>query len=161
MPEHPDTARRYLLGGGLLVAGGFLGLGALIPTGSSWAGVEGRTELTARTLPDALRSLGIREVQESHHITLLAPDIAENGARVEIEVSTTLTGVESMMLLVDNNPFPFCSTLNLAPDVAPWARMQIKLAEHARIRALIRTGDGKTHVAMRDIRVTQGSCGAG
>jgi sulfur-oxidizing protein SoxY len=50
--------------------------------------------------------------------------------------------------------------LEFAPNVLPWCRLQVKLAESTRLRVIVRTEDGKNHVAFREIKVTLGGCGA-
>jgi sulfur-oxidizing protein SoxY len=61
--------------------------------------------------------------------------------------------------LADKNPMPLCSDIEFSGLALPFVRLQIKLAESTRIRALVKTADGKTHVAFREIKVTLGGCG--
>ena len=49
---------------------------------------------------------GHNNLEESSQVKLKAPEIAENGAIVPINVSTTLNNVESIMIFVENNPQP-------------------------------------------------------
>ena len=51
-----------------------------------------------------------------------------------------------------------CDGLEFGDNALPYAKIQIKLAESMRIRAVARTADGKNHVAFRDIKVTLSGC---
>ena len=58
----------------------------------------------------------------------------------------------------DKNPLPLCAELEFGDNALPYTKIQIKLAESMRIRAVARTADGKNHVAFRDIKVTLSGC---
>jgi sulfur-oxidizing protein SoxY len=118
-----------------------------------------RAAFTARSLGDALRAYGTSGAAETRDILINAPEIAENGAKVDIEISSQLAETRSIALFADRNPMPLCAALDLAPGVLPWCKLQVKLAESTRLRAVVRTADGKSHVAFRDIKVTLGGCG--
>jgi len=54
---------------------------------------------------------------------------------------------------------PLSSIIEFSGPALPYARLQLKLAETTRVRAVVKTSDGKTHVAFREIKVTLGGCG--
>ncbi len=114
---------------------------------------------TARSTAEALRQLAVSNATESRDITIIAPEIAENGAKVDVEITSNLPGARSLLLLADRNPMPLCAEINFAGNALPYAKLQIKLAESTQVRALIRTSDGRTHIAIREIKVTLGGCG--
>jgi sulfur-oxidizing protein SoxY len=135
-----------------------LGSGLLMPTrvlAAEW----NRAAFSARQTNDALKAYAAGTPQESREITINAPEIAENGAKVEIEVSTTLAGAQRIAVFADKNPYPLCAALDFAPPALPFVKLQAKLAESTRLRAVVRTADGKHHVAFRDVKVTLGGCG--
>ena len=67
-----------------------------------------------KDLNDSVSSVyGHNDLQESSKVKLKAPEIAENGAIVPINVSTTLDDVESIMIFVENNPQPLSSGYQL------------------------------------------------
>lgn len=136
-----------LIGGGLLLPGRVLA--------SEWK----TRAFTARSTADALQQLAVSGATESRDIVINAPEIAENGAKVDIEIASNLPGTRSLLLLADRNPMPLCAELNFAGNALPYAKVQVKLAESTRVRALARTSDGRTHVAIREIKVTLGGCG--
>lgn len=136
----------------------WLGSGLLTPTrvlAAEWK----RPAFTAKTVPDALKSQGWALPLETRDILIQAPEIAENGAKVDIEISSTLPGARSLLVFADKNPFPLCASLEFYPPALPFARIQVKLAETTRIRAILRTSDDKTYVAMKEIKITLGGCG--
>lgn len=152
--------RRKLLKGGASAAllGPFLGCGLLVPTGAS-AAEWNRTAFTARAVGDALKAYGAATAPESRDILINAPEIAENGAKVEIDVTSNIPGSRSIALFADKNPMPLCAALEFSGAALPYARVQIKLAETTRLRAVVKAADGKTYVAFREVKVTLGGCG--
>ncbi len=155
-----DPLRRALLRGScasLLLP--LMGSGLLIPArvlAADW----NRPAFTARSISEALRAYGADGAVDSLEISIVAPEIAENGAKVEIEISCGLPDTRSLAVFADRNPMPLCAALDFSPGVLPYARLQLKLAETTRVRVVARTGDGKIHVASREVKVTLGGCGA-
>lgn len=152
--------RRQFLKGGLSAAllTPLLGTGLLTPTrvlAADW----NKTAFTARNVGDALKAYGSANAAESRDILINAPEIAENGAKVEVEITSHIANTRSLAIFADKNPMPLCSSIEFSPPVLPYLREQIKLSETTRIRVVARTGDGKFHVAFREIKVTLGGCG--
>lgn len=136
----------------------WLGLGLLQPTqllAAEWQ----RNQFTARNIADALKASGAANAAESRELTINAPEIAENGAKVEVDIASNLANTRSLALFADKNPMPLCATFEFQPPSLPAARVPLKLAESTRLRLVAKTSDGKTHVAFRDVKVTLGGCG--
>lgn len=155
-----NQLRRRLLRGGtsLAMMVPWLGSGLLVPSrvlAAEW----NRPAFTARNVADALKSYGAAGAAESRDIVISAPEIAENGAKVEIEIASQIPATRSIAVFADKNPMPLCATLEFSGNALPFCRVQLKLAETTRIRAVVRAGDGKTYVAFRDVKVTLGGCG--
>ena len=155
-----NQLRRRLLRGGtsLAMMVPWLGSGLLVPSrvlAAEW----NRPAFTARNVADALKSYGAAGAAESRDIVISAPEIAENGAKVEIEIASQIPATRSIAVFADKNPMPLCATLEFYGNALPFCRVQLKLAETTRIRAVVRAGDGKTYVAFRDVKVTLGGCG--
>lgn len=154
-----DFRRKFLKGGisaSLLVP--FLGAGLLQPT-RLFAAEWQRQAFSAGTIGEALKACGSASTTETRNIVINAPEIAENGAKVDIEIICNLAGCRSLVVLADKNPTPLCGILEFSDTVLPYARLQLKLAESSRIRAVARTLDGKSHVAFKEVNVTLGGCG--
>lgn len=115
--------------------------------------------LTARTISDALKAYGANNASETRDILINAPEIAENGSKVEVEAICNLPNAKSLAVFADRNPMPLCATFDFNAPMLPYAKVQLKLAESMRLRVVAKTTDGKSHVAFRDIKVTLGGCG--
>jgi sulfur-oxidizing protein SoxY len=155
-----NQLRRRLLRGGtsLAMMTPWLGSGLLAPSRVLAADWD-RPAFSARNVADALRIHGAAGAAESREITITAPEIAENGAKVEIEIASQVPATRSIAVFADKNPMPLCATFEFSGNALPFCRVQLKLAESTRIRAVVRAGDGKTHVAFREVKVTLGGCG--
>lgn len=153
-------ARRHFLKGGISTAliAPLLGSGLLTP-GRVLAAEWQRSAFSAKTMGEAAKAWGIGTPAETRDIVIIAPEIAENGGKVEIEVSCNLPNVRSLAIFAEKNPMPLCAALDFSGAVLPYAKVQLKMAETMRIRAVAKTTDGKTHVAFREIKVTLGGCG--
>ncbi|WP_434515629.1 thiosulfate oxidation carrier protein SoxY [Dechloromonas sp. ARDL1] len=152
--------RRQFLKGGLSAAllTPLLGTGLLTPTrvlAADW----NRPAFTARNVGDALKAYGSANAAESRDILINAPEIAENGAKVEIEITSNIANTRSLAVFADKNPMPLCSSIEFSGPVLPYLREQLKLSETTRIRVVAKTAEGKFHVAFREIKVTLGGCG--
>jgi len=153
--------RRRLLKGSSVAAflSPLLGAGLLTPTGV-FAAEWNRNAFAARNINDALKAYGGTNTAESRDILINAPEIAENGAKVEIEISSNIENTRSLAIFADKNPTPLAAIMEFSGPALPYARVQLKLAETTRVRAMVKTLDGKTYVAFREIKVTLGGCGA-
>ena len=153
-----ELRRKLLQGSASALLLPLLGTGLLIP-GRVLAAGWNQNAFTARSAIDALNSYGAATATESRDIVINAPEIAENGAKVEIEITCNLANTRSLAIFADKNPMPLCAVLDFFGNALPFGRVQLKLAETTRIRAVAKTGDGKYHVAFREIKVTLGGCG--
>ncbi|RLA45385.1 MAG: thiosulfate oxidation carrier protein SoxY [Gammaproteobacteria bacterium] len=97
-------------------------------------------------------------IEESDAVNLRTPDIAENGAVVPVSVSTDIAGVESISLIVDENPNPLSASFNLTPDAVPDISFRVKMGKSSTVRAMVKTSD-KVYMATREVKVTIGGCG--
>ena len=134
------------------------GTGLLLP-GKVLAAEWNKTAFSARNVNEALKAWGVANAAESRDIVISAPEIAENGAKVEVDITSQVPATRSIAVFADRNPMPLCAAIEFAGGALPYCRVQIKLAETTRVRALVKAADGKTYVAFREIKVTLGGCG--
>jgi len=153
-----ELRRIWLKGGTTALISPLLGTGLLIP-GRTIAAEWNRQAFAARSSNEALKAYGATNAAESREIVINAPEIAENGAKVEIDITSNLAQTKSLAVFADKNPMPLCAALDFSGNALPYARLQVKLAETTRLRAVVKTADGKTHVAFREVKVTLGGCG--
>jgi sulfur-oxidizing protein SoxY len=112
----------------------------------------------AKSAPDALKSLGIGNAAPSQDVVIEAPQIAENGAVVPIEISSNLRGTTSILVLIDKNPFPLVGKFDFSESALPFVKVNVKMGETSDVRVVAEAG-GKYYVATREIKVTIGGCG--
>ncbi|GIT92992.1 thiosulfate oxidation carrier protein SoxY [Jannaschia pagri] len=91
-------------------------------------------------------------------ITLTAPEIAENGNTVPIEVDAP--GAAAIMVLAAGNPNPDVGTFNFGPLAASqFASTRIRLAGTQDVIAIAKMADGSFVRASQEVKVTIGGCG--
>lgn len=91
-------------------------------------------------------------------IELTAPEIAENGNTVPIEVSAP--GATAIMILAMGNPTPGVATFNFGPLAASQsASTRIRLAGTQDVMAVAKMADGSFAKASATVKVTIGGCG--
>jgi len=107
---------------------------------------------------DSLKSVGALELIESDQIDLKAPEIAENGAIVPIQVMCNIADTERIYVFAEKNPQPLVSTYTFTPHVEPFFASRIKMGESARVHIVV-LAKGKHYTTSREVKVTIGGCG--
>jgi sulfur-oxidizing protein SoxY len=114
---------------------------------------------SATAASDALKALyGTDVTTPSDRIDLKIPEIAENGAVVPVSITTSLENVESISIVVKNNPRPMAATFEIPPGTLPKIAGRIKMGETSDVMAVIKTSDGIYSTAS-EVKVTIGGCG--
>ena len=91
-------------------------------------------------------------------VTLTAPEIAENGNTVPIEVAAP--GAVEIMVLATGNPTPAVATFKFGPLAASQAgSTRIRLAGTQDVVAIAKMADGSFAKASSTVKVTIGGCG--
>jgi sulfur-oxidizing protein SoxY len=112
----------------------------------------------AKTPQDALKGIGAANPAPSKDIAIDAPQIAENGAVVPIEIASTIPGTTSLAVVLDKNPFPLAAKFDFKEGALPYVKVNVKMAETSDVR-VVAVADGRHYVATREIKVTIGGCG--
>ena len=86
------------------------------------------------------------------------PDIAENGAAVQVSITSALPRTQSIAVVIEKNPGPLAAQFDVPPGTDPAIVARFKMAQTSNVHAVIKA-DGKYFVATREIRVTFGGCG--
>lgn len=153
----PDAQRRDLLGAGAACA-------ALLAALGMWPRAAAAAPLLpafqARSLAQLNAALEMPAPQPSAEVTLSGPDVAENGAAVELTFGTSLVNAQRLLLLVEHNPALLSAIFELSEAVEPEFSLRIKMAESSPVWAVATTADGRVFFARKEIRVTQGGCAA-
>jgi sulfur-oxidizing protein SoxY len=130
----------------------------LLKTTQAAAAVWNKAGFESKATADVLKALGAAGATESRDIVITAPDIAENGAVVPIEVMSRIPGTQSISIIAEKNPFPLAATLQFTNGAEPWAYVRIKMGQTSNVRAVVQAG-GKFFTAAREVKITIGGCG--
>lgn len=153
--------RQFLKNGVAAAPVAVLGLGALVPARALGAAANAwpSNAFHAEDLDTAITELfGAAAAEDTDRIRLTAPDIAENGRIVPVELETDLPGVRTMAVLSDGNPFPLLARARVTPAVAPRVSVRVKMGQSANLIALVEA-DGGLYRTARAVKVTAGGCG--
>ena len=155
-----DALRRTLLKGagatGALAAA--LAAGVLKPSQVLAADIN-RAAFEVKDLAGALKGIGAAGAAESKDVVIRAPDIAENGAVVPVEIVSNIPNTISLAVVVDKNPFPLTTAFDFANGAVPEMALRVKMGQTSLVEALAKTSDGKFYIAKKEVKVTVGGCG--
>jgi len=141
-----------LAGTALAVAAG---AGLLRPTRVLAAWPQNAFE--SRSVNDAIMGLyGTSDAADSKDVVIKAPLQAENGAKVPIQIQTSLPA-ESIDVLVKENVMPLSGRARLA-SASGFFSTRIKMAKTSEVVAVVKAG-GKLYTSKLNIKVTVGGCG--
>src|SRR5258705_12203815 len=119
-----DKLRRALLG---VVAVGLL---------KPWAAFAAwnKEAFGASSAAEALKGIGAASAAPSKEIVIEAPEIAENGAVVPIEITSKLAGTSSIAEGVDKNPVPLVGKFDFLEGAVPFVKLNGKMGESSDVR---------------------------
>jgi sulfur-oxidizing protein SoxY len=112
----------------------------------------------AKNVGDAMKGIGAASPADSKDITIKAPDIAENGAVVPVEVTSGIAGTTSIAIIAEKNASPLVSTFDLSGGTQGFISTRIKMGQTSLVRAVVNAG-GKSYTAAKEVKVTIGGCG--
>lgn len=122
-----------------------------------WAVTSMRRAFLPETLDKVLADLGAAGAAPSAAITLLTPDVAEDGTAVQLSLATTLPA-QRALVLVRKNRIPLVAEFEFPAGTLPFVATRIKMAEDSEVLALVQA-EGRWHSASRQVKVTVGGCG--
>ena len=138
------------------VVAGLLASTGLFP---QFAFAFNKNAFEAKSVADALKALGAGAPVESKDVTITGPDIAENGSVVPVGVATTLSGVKSMLIMVEKNPATLTAMFNVTDSVEAAFQARVKMGQSSNVFAVALMADGRALYASKEIKVTLGGCG--
>lgn len=154
-----DNTRRRVLKGASAAGAVFAALatGALKPS-DALAATWNKGAFDAKSMADALKALNVTSAAESKEIVIRAPEIAENGAVVPIDITSNIPDTQSISLFIEKNPFPYVGTFDTTKGVVPYVHVRVKIGESSPVRVVVAAG-GKHYQAVKEVKVTIGGCG--
>lgn len=117
-----------------------------------------RTAFEAKNVGDALKGMGASGAADSKDIAIKAPDIAENGAVVPVEITSNIAGTTSIAIIAEKNATPLVADFDLMNGAQGFVSTRIKMGQTSLIRAVVTAG-GKSYTSAKEVKVTIGGCG--
>ena len=151
-----QTRRSFIRAGGAAALLAALGAALLKPGRALAAWNKGAFE--AKSALDAMRALGVANAEDSKAIEIRAPEIAENGAVVPIDITSNIPGTTSISVFIEKNPFPYTGTFDFSQGSVPYVHLRVKIGESSPVRVVASAG-GKHYTAVKEVKVTIGGCG--
>ena len=151
--------RRTFLKGSLMTSalGVAVGAGLLKPKAVLAAWPE--SAFSADSMDATLSAINGTGASSSDKIKFVkTPEIAENGTVVPINIEASLPNIESISVLVENNPSPLACQYLLTDKVDGYIAARIKMRKTSDVVAVVKAG-GKNYMAKKQIKVTIGGCG--
>ncbi|MFT6624724.1 MAG: sulfur-oxidizing protein SoxY [Cycloclasticus sp.] len=125
---------------------------------TSWAAWASNA-FNATKAEDVYQNLfGSNELIESDEVALKVPKIAENGGAVPVSIKTQMKGVESISIIVKDNPLPLSASFQIPAGTIADISTRIRLAQTSTVTAVIKA-NGKLYSKSQEVKVTIGGCG--
>ncbi len=154
-----DQLRRTFLKSAGIAGSVVVAIGAgLLKSGEAFAAAWNKDAFAAKTISDAQSAAGFAGASESKDIVIKAPEIAENGAVVPVEVTSNIAGTTSMAIFVEKNPTPMVGSFEFMNGAESYVSTRIKMGQTSLVRVAVKAG-GKTYMASKEVKVTIGGCG--
>jgi len=125
---------------------------------SAFAAEWNKPAFDARAMSESLKEIGVDSLIESSEIALNAPEIAENGAVVPVEIISSIAATETIYIFAEKNSQPLVASFSFASGLEPFIETRIKMAETAILRVVVKAA-GKFYTAAKEVKVTIGGCG--
>jgi|SRR5882672_725397 len=144
-----NNLRRTLIGAATLL---------LLRPFAALAATWNKDAFGAKTPQDALKGVGAGNAASSKDLVIEAPQIAENGAVVPIEISSAVPGTTAIAVIIEKNPFPLAAQFDFQNGALPYVKLNVKMNETSDVRA-VAIAAGRQYTATKEIKVTIGGCG--
>ncbi len=128
----------------------------LVPV-SALAAMWNKAAFEATTSADAIKGLEIPSETPSTDIEIIAPDFAENGAVVQVQVTSRIPNTEAIAILAEKNPTPLIANFMFSNGAEPFVVTRIKMAETEDIQVIVKSGS-QYFTASKKVEVSIGGC---
>ena len=111
------------------------------------AALWNKAAFDAEKLEEATKNLAINVEIPSQDIEIIAPNKAENGAIVQVEITSRIPNTEAIAVFVEKNPtalignFMFSQYQENNLGAMPYLVTRIKMAETSDIKIIVKAGD--------------------
>lgn len=155
-----SVSRREVLkaGGGAAVVAALTTMG-FVPSTSALAAAWNEQAFKTKSIAETLKALGVDAPADAgDKVTIVSPEIAENGSVVPVSVESSLPNVSMVAVMVEKNPAALAGMYNLTPDAGGFVRLNVKMGQSSDVYALVKS-DNKFFLAKKEVKVTLGGCG--
>ena len=153
-----NPTRRQSLGaaGGLGLQAALASIGLLPP--ASATAQQTPVAFQARTVAETLKALGVVAPAESKDLAIVAAELSDNGAVVDVALRSALPDTQMLALLVERNPNPLVCVYRIPEGTEPDIAMTVKISETSDVILVAKAG-GRYLMTRRNLKVTLGGCG--
>ena len=130
---------------------------AMLPI-KAFAAIWNTPAFQATKLQESLAAMQISNVTVSNDIQIIAPDKAENGAVVQIEITSLVPNTESIAIFVENNPTALIANFVFGEGADGFVITRIKMAETSDVQAVIKSNN-RYYSAKKRVEVLENGCG--
>ncbi len=120
--------------------------------------VWNKPAFNATQLSEASKDLDISNEIASNDIELIAPDRAENGAVVQIQVTSRIPNTEAIIILVEHNPTSLIAEFTFANGAEPFVITRIKMADNSAIKVVVKANN-QYFTTSKNVEVLSNGCG--
>ena len=137
----------------------FLGLATLLISPiNALAATWNKRAFEATKFSNAASDLAISNELPSNDIDINAPDRAENGAIVQVEINSRIPNTESIAIFVEHNPTTLIGYFTFSNGALPRLVTRIKMAETSDVKIVVKSG-GQYFTAAKNVVVLENGCG--
>lgn len=136
---------------------GGVGMAAVLVPVRALAALWNREAFESKEVQGALNGLEVPAEIPSDDIEIIAPERAENGAVVQVEIRSRIPTTEAIAIIAEKNPTPLIANFMFSNGAEPFVVTRIKMAETSNIQAIVKSGD-KYYVAKRMVEVLENGC---
>lgn len=121
------------------------------------AAVWNKAAFEAEKLDEATKNLAINGEIPSNDIEIIAPTRAENGAIVQVEVTSRIPNTEAIAVFVEKNPTALIGNFMFTNGALPQIVTRIKMAETSDIKIIVKAGS-QYFTASKNVIVLESGC---
>ena len=143
-------------GSGLGVFGLLVAAGMIKPelAQAAW----NKAAFEAKTLDAAFGVIGAGKPADSGDVVITAPDIAENGAVVQVGVVSNIPKTEYIAIMIEKNPNMMAASFTIPDGTLADVQTRVKMGQTSDVYAVVKA-DGKFYASKKEVKVTLGGCG--
>ena len=121
------------------------------------AAIWNKAAFDAIKLDEATKNLAINAEIPSKDIEIIAPDRAENGAIVQLEVTSRIPNTEAIAVFVEKNPTALIGNFMFSNGAMPQIVTRIKMAETSEIKIIVKAGN-QYYTSAKNVVVLESGC---